>query len=163
MKIARIFAKPRPTCPSKNTDLSFVRRYGALDKIWKILRGSGANSLVASLLRITNVDPIDLDLYFERFINPYRNSPPDFDVDFSWTDRDDITKYLFDTYGWDKVALLGSYQTFQRKAVIRELGKVFGLPDEEIKAYNEHLNTLVIPTANWFRNTAPTSQDFQVI
>jgi len=97
-------------------------------------RGSGANSLVAYLLRITNVDPIDLDLYFERFINPYRNSPPDFDVDFSWTDRDDITKYLFDTYGWDKVALLGSYQTFQRKAVIRELGKVFGLPDEEIKS-----------------------------
>lgn len=96
-------------------------------------RGSGANSLVAYLLRITNVDPIDLDLYFERFINPYRNSPPDFDVDFSWTDREDITKYLFDKYGWDKVALLGSYQTFQRKAVIRELGKVFGLPDDEIK------------------------------
>ncbi len=97
-------------------------------------RGSGANSLVAYLLRITNVDPIDLDLYFERFINPYRNSPPDFDVDFSWTDRDDITHYLFDKYGWDKVVLLGSYVTFQRKAVVRELGKVFGLPAEEIKS-----------------------------
>tara|TARA_B100000508_G_scaffold140971_1_gene144666 strand:+ start:5839 stop:8973 length:3135 start_codon:yes stop_codon:yes gene_type:complete len=96
-------------------------------------RGSGANSMVAYLLKITNVDPIDLDLYFERFINPYRNTPPDFDVDFSWTDREDITQYLFNKYGWDRVALLGSYQTYQKRAVIRELGKVFGLPDEEIK------------------------------
>ncbi len=97
-------------------------------------RGSGANSMVAYLLKITNVDPIDLDLYFERFINPYRNSPPDFDIDFSWTDRDAITKYLFDKYGEDKVALLGSYQTYQHKAVVRGLGKVFGLPDEEIRS-----------------------------
>lgn len=95
-------------------------------------RGSGANSLVAYLLKITNVDPIDLDLYFERFINPYRTSPPDFDIDFSWTDRDDITQYLFQKYK-GKIALLGSYQTYQTRAVIRELGKVFGLPDEEIQ------------------------------
>jgi DNA polymerase III alpha subunit len=54
-------------------------------------RGSGANSMVAYLLQITNVDPIELDLYFERFINPFRTNPPDFDIDFSWTDRDDIT------------------------------------------------------------------------
>lgn len=97
-------------------------------------RGSGANSMVAYLLKITNVDPIDLDLYFERFINPHRNNPPDFDVDFSWTDREDITRYLFDTYGWDKVALLGSYQTYQKRAVIREIGKVFGLPEEDLKS-----------------------------
>ena len=102
-------------------------------------RGSGANSIVAYLLKITNVDPIELDLYFERFINPYRTSPPDFDIDFSWTDRDDITKYLFQKYK-DKVALLGSYQTYQAKAVIRELGKVFGLPDEEIKELQRNRN-----------------------
>lgn len=97
-------------------------------------RGSGANSMVAYLLKITNVDPIDLDLYFERFINPHRmKNPPDFDIDFSWTDRDDITQYLFDKYGHDRVALLGSYQTFKKRATIRELGKVFGLPAEEIK------------------------------
>ena len=53
-------------------------------------RGSGANSIVAYLLKITDVDPIELDLYFERFINLYRTSPPDFDLDFSWRDRDDI-------------------------------------------------------------------------
>ena len=104
-------------------------------------RGSGANSIVAYLLRITDVDPIDLDLYFERFINLYRKNPPDFDIDFSWTDRDDVTQYIFDRFGQDpeglKVALLATYSTFQHKAVIRELGKVFGLPSHEIEAVQE--------------------------
>jgi DNA polymerase III subunit alpha len=95
-------------------------------------RGSGANSILAYLLRITNVDPIELDLYFERFINLYRNNAPDFDMDFSWTDRDDITRYMFNRYGSERTALLGAYNTFQHDAVIRELGKVFGLPPNEI-------------------------------
>ncbi len=95
-------------------------------------RGSGANSMVAYLLQITNVDPIELDLYFERFINPFRSNPPDFDIDFSWTDRDDITRYIFDKYGWKRTALLGSYITFDHKSALRELGKVFGLPADEI-------------------------------
>ena len=96
-------------------------------------RGSGANSIAAYCLGITDVDPIELDLYFERFINPSRSSPPDFDLDFSWKDRDQVTGYLFDTYGKDhKVALLATYNTFQSRAVVRELGKVFGLPPAEI-------------------------------
>lgn len=95
-------------------------------------RGSGANSIVAYLLKITDVDPIDLDLYFERFINPYRNNPPDFDIDFSWTDREDITRYIFERFGLEHTALLGTYTTFQRDSMIRELGKVFGLPSFEI-------------------------------
>ena len=61
-------------------------------------RGSGANSIVAYLLRITDVDPIELDLYFERFINLYRVNPPDFDIDFSWRDREEMTQYIFDTF-----------------------------------------------------------------
>ncbi|MFK7757790.1 MAG: hypothetical protein AB8B53_12745, partial [Flavobacteriales bacterium] len=93
-------------------------------------RGSGANSVIAYLLRITDVDPIDLDLYFERFINLYRANPPDFDIDFSWTDRDDVTRYIFER--WQNVTLLAVYNTFQYRAVIRELGKVFGLPKHEI-------------------------------
>ncbi len=104
-------------------------------------RGSGANSMVAYLLRITDVDPIDLDLYFERFINPFRSTPPDFDIDFSWTDRDDITDYIFKTYGKDgKAALLGAYNTFQFKSVTRELGKVFGFPAGEIDALQRNLD-----------------------
>lgn len=93
-------------------------------------RGSGANSVVAYLLRITDVDPIELDLYFERFINLYRTNPPDFDIDFSWRDRDDVTDYIFKRF--KNVALVATYNTFQKKAVVRELGKVFGLPKEEI-------------------------------
>lgn len=93
-------------------------------------RGSGANSIIAYLLRITDVDPLELDLYFERFINLYRKNPPDFDIDFSWKDREDITQYLFAKY--KNTALLCTYSTFQHKATVRELGKVFGLPKLEI-------------------------------
>jgi DNA polymerase-3 subunit alpha len=93
-------------------------------------RGSGANSIVAYLLHITDVDPIELDLYFERFINLYRVNPPDFDLDFSWKDREAMTQYIFERF--PNVSLLGTYVTFQEKGAIRELGKVFGLPKEEI-------------------------------
>lgn len=93
-------------------------------------RGSGANSIVAYIIGITNVDPIELDLYFERFINAHRHSPPDFDIDFSWKHREDVTVYIFRRF--ENTALLASYVTFKRRAVIRELGKVFGLPKAEI-------------------------------
>ncbi len=109
-----------------------ILAYARTKGYFYIGRGSGANSIVAYLLRITDVDPIDLDLYFERFINLYRKNPPDFDIDFSWHDRDDITQYIFKKF--NHVALLATYNTFQQKAVIRELGKVFGLPAHEIEA-----------------------------
>ena len=95
-------------------------------------RGSGANSTVAYCLGITNVDPIELNLYFERFLNEERVTPPDFDIDFSWDNRDAIYEYLFNRYGYDHVCLLGTHTTYQGKSIIRELGKVFGLPKEEI-------------------------------
>jgi DNA polymerase III subunit alpha len=110
-----------------------IVRYAAHKGYYHVGRGSGANSLLAYLLKITDVDPIDLDLYFERFINLYRANAPDFDIDFSWTDRDDITRYIFERFGKNnRTALLGAYNTFQHDAVIRELGKVFGLPPGEI-------------------------------
>ncbi len=109
-----------------------IVRYARSKGYYYVGRGSGANSLVAYLLQITNVDPIELDLYFERFINPYRTNPPDFDIDFSWTDRDDVTDYIFKKYGWKNTTLLGSYITFERKSALREIGKVFGLPADEI-------------------------------
>jgi DNA polymerase-3 subunit alpha len=107
--------------------------YAQSKKYYYVGRGSGANSMLAYLLRITDVDPIELDLYFERFINEHRTNPPDFDIDFSWTDRDDITRYIFERFGKNNgVSLLGAYNTFQHDAVIRQLGKVFGLPPGEI-------------------------------
>ncbi len=114
-------------------------------------RGSGANSIVAYLLRITDVDPMELDLYFERFINLYRANPPDFDIDFSWRDRPAMTEYIFERF--EHVALLGTYVTFKERGVIRELGKVFGLPPQDIDfllagRYNldqlDHVSKLVL-------------------
>lgn len=111
-----------------------IIRYAQSRGFYYVGRGSGANSIVAYCLRITDVDPIELDLYFERFLNPYRKSPPDFDIDFSWRDRDEVIGYVFKKYGKDHVALLGMHSTFQRDASIRELGKVYGLPKSEIDA-----------------------------
>ncbi len=107
-------------------------RYAEGRGFYHVGRGSGANSLVAYCLRITDVDPIELDLYFERFLNPHRSNPPDFDIDFSYRDRDEVIDYMLKRYGKEHVALLGMYPTFQYNAIIRELGKVFGLPKHEI-------------------------------
>ncbi|WP_144805648.1 DNA polymerase III subunit alpha [Maribacter sp. MAR_2009_72] len=104
--------------------------YARKQKFFYVGRGSGANSIVAYLLFITDVDPMELDLYFERFINLYRVNPPDFDIDFSHRDRPIMTEYIFNRF--KNVALLGTYVTFQSRGVIRELGKVFGLPKDEI-------------------------------
>ncbi len=97
-------------------------------------RGSGANSIVSYCLGLTEVDPIALDLYFERFLNPERSSPPDFDIDFSWKDRDTVTTYIFEKYGERHTALLGTHVTYSWRSALRELGKVFGLPKKEIDA-----------------------------
>lgn len=110
-----------------------IIRYAQSCGFYYVGRGSGANSIVAYCLRITDVDPIELNLYFERFLNPHRTSPPDFDIDFSWTDRDEIMDYVFKRHGKGKVCLLGSYPTFKHDSIIRQLGKVFGITDEEIK------------------------------
>lgn len=109
-----------------------IIQYARHKNYYYVGRGSGANSMVAYLLNITDVDPIELDLYFERFINPFRTNAPDFDIDFSWTDRDDVTRFIFERFGNERTALLATYSTFQQDAVVRELGKVFGLPPGEI-------------------------------
>ena len=111
-----------------------IVRYSMARGFYHVGRGSGANSVVAYCLKITNVDPIDLNLYFERFINPKRSSPPDFDIDYSWKERDDVIDYIFKRYGYSHTALLGTMSTFRGKSIVRELGKVHGLPKEEIDA-----------------------------
>lgn len=109
-----------------------IVRYGMSCGFYHVGRGSGANSIVAYCLKITDVDPIKLNLYFERFLNPKRTSPPDFDIDYSWRDREQIQEYIFKRYGRNHVALLGATSTFKDRSISRELGKVFGLPKEEI-------------------------------
>lgn len=109
-----------------------IIRYSMSRGFYHVGRGSGANSIVAYCLKITDVDPIRLNLYFERFLNPRRSSPPDFDIDFSWRDRDQVQDYIFKRYGQEHTALLGATSTFRDRSIYRELGKVFGLPGEEI-------------------------------
>ncbi|MFT4661862.1 MAG: DNA-directed DNA polymerase III PolC [Patiriisocius sp.] len=99
-------------------------------------RGSGANSIASYLMRITDVDPIELDLYFERFINLFRKNPPDFDIDFSWKEREDVTDFIFRTF--PNSTLLAAYSTFKTRSVIREIAKVFGLPEQEIKKMQKY-------------------------
>ena len=115
-----------------------IIRYSMSRGFYHVGRGSGANSIVAYCLKITDVDPIELDLYFERFINPSRTSPPDFDIDYSWKERDEVLDYIFKRYGRKHTALLGATSTFKGKSIIRELGKVYGLPKAEIDTLIKH-------------------------
>ncbi len=124
-------------------------RYAQLAGYHHVGRGSGANSIVAYCIGITDVDPLELDLYFERFINPHRLSPPDFDVDFSWDERDDVTDYIFKRYGREHTALLATYSTFQMNALVRELGKAFGLPPSEIDELGDALPEIFSKTGDW--------------
>ncbi|MGL5119258.1 MAG: DNA polymerase III subunit alpha, partial [Plesiomonas shigelloides] len=91
-------------------------------------RGSGAGSLVAYALKITDLDPLEFDLLFERFLNPERVSMPDFDVDFCMDKRDQVIEHVADMYGRDAVSQIITFGTMAAKAVIRDVGRVLGHP-----------------------------------
>jgi DNA polymerase-3 subunit alpha len=91
-------------------------------------RGSGAGSLVAWVLGITDLDPLEHDLLFERFLNPERVSMPDFDIDFCMEGRDSVIEYVAERYGRDQVAQIITFGTMAAKAVIRDTGRVLGQP-----------------------------------
>jgi len=109
-----------------------IIRYSNSLGLMHVGRGSGANSIVSYCLGITDICPLELDLYFERFLNLNRKSPPDFDIDWSWQNRDTILDYIFDRYGKDHVAFCGTNVEFKYRSIFREVGKVFGLPKEEL-------------------------------
>lgn len=91
-------------------------------------RGSGAGSLVAYSMGITDLDPLEYDLLFERFLNPERVSLPDFDIDFCMDGRDRVIEYVSKQYGADQVSQIITYGTMAAKAVVRDVGRVFGHP-----------------------------------
>ena len=103
-------------------------------------RGSGANSFIAYLLGIANVDPVVNNLRFERFLNPARKMPPDFDIDFSWKDRYEVIHYMLNKYGAEKAAMLSTIQRYRYRGAIREVGKAFGYPDAEIRELSYNMN-----------------------
>lgn len=95
-------------------------------------RGSGAGSLVAFLIGITDVDPVRFDLLFERFLNPERVSMPDFDIDFGDTRRNEVIDYVREKYGYDHTAQIITFGTLAAKAVIRDVGKAMSLSQDTI-------------------------------
>jgi error-prone DNA polymerase len=95
-------------------------------------RGSAAASIISYCLGITHVEPIRHGLYFERFLNRGRVDPPDIDVDFCWDERDDVIDWVFRAFGEERVAMIANHVTFRSRAAVREVAKVFGLPDAEI-------------------------------
>ena len=91
-------------------------------------RGSGAGSLVAFCIGITDVDPIAFDLLFERFLNPERVSMPDFDIDFCYNRREEVIDYVKRKYGEDKVAQIVTFGTLAARAAVRDVGRALGMP-----------------------------------
>jgi len=111
-----------------------IVRYSMSRGFLHIGRGSGANSIIAYCLKITDICPLELDLYFERFLNLNRKTPPDFDIDWSWKERDTMLEYIFSKYGRDHVAFCGTNVEFKYRSIFREVGKVFGLSKDELDA-----------------------------
>ncbi len=95
-------------------------------------RGSGAGSIIAWALSITDLDPINLNLLFERFLNPERVSMPDFDVDFCQERRDEVIKYVQDKYGHDRVAQIITFGKLQARAALRDVGRVLEMPYPQV-------------------------------
>lgn len=150
MNLERRIAHVTPEYTNRlNKELGVISEMGFSDYfliVWDIMlyahkqnmftgsgRGSAAGSLVAFLLEITNVDPIEYDLLFERFLNKERFTLPDIDLDFPDNQREKILHYIFDRYGSDNVAQIGTIGTYGAKSAIRDVNRVFGQSQEQIK------------------------------
>jgi len=117
-------------------------------------RGSGAASVVSYCLYITQVDPLRYNLQFERFIHPERMNMPDIDIDFPWDERDKILDYIFNKYSTERSAMVSSQVFLQPRSSIREVSKVYGLADEEIKVITKQIGYYSRRTelVKWVRN-----------
>jgi len=117
-------------------------------------RGSGAGSMAAYAMRITDLDPIVHQLYFERFLNPERESKPDFDIDFDERRRGEVIRYVTEKYGEDKVAQIVTYGTIKAKQALKDaarvLGKPYALGEQLTKAYPEPLQGRDMPLSGVF-------------
>jgi DNA polymerase-3 subunit alpha len=102
-------------------------------------RGSAASSLVAHCLGITSPDPIRLNLYFERFLNPARATPPDIDTDLCSRRRESVIRFVYQRYGEDRVATVCTINRFRSRSALREVAKAYGLPAEEVSALADSL------------------------
>jgi len=115
--------------------IAFVRRAN----IPYSSRGSAGSSLVAYCLGITNPDPLRLNLYFERFLNPARATPPDIDTDLCSVRRDEVLRFVFERFGDDQVAMVSTINCFRERSALRETAKALGLPGQKISELVERL------------------------
>ncbi|MDR0679552.1 MAG: DNA polymerase III subunit alpha [Puniceicoccales bacterium] len=138
---------PINLCKRFNYELSTIERTGFVDYfliVWDFVnwakqngvvvgpgRGSGAGCLLAYLLKITDIDPLRFGLLFERFLNPERVSPPDFDIDFCMNRRGEVIDYVREKYGKDRVANIITFGTLGAKMVVRDVCRVYDIPYEE--------------------------------
>lgn len=128
-------------------ELAIINQHGLADYfliVWDLVRfaerqgirhtgrGSSAGSLVCYLLDLTQPEPLENDLLFERFLNPERKDLPDIDLDFDTRRRDEVVRYVYEKYGPEHVAAVGTVNTFRARAAVRELGKVLGLSERRI-------------------------------
>jgi tetratricopeptide (TPR) repeat protein len=102
-------------------------------------RGSAASSLVAHCLGITGPDPLRLNLYFERFLNPARTTPPDIDTDLCSRRRDQVIQHVFDTYGADRVAVVGTINRYRPKSALNDVAKAHGLEPAKVRELSNQL------------------------
>ena len=116
-----------------------IVRFACENRIPSVGRGSAADSIISYVLGITPVDPIKYNLYFERFLNLERADPPDIDIDFCWRRRQKVLRYVYEKYGYDKVAMIGTYYRFSFRAAIREIARVMGVPEGKISAFTKRL------------------------
>jgi DNA-directed DNA polymerase III PolC len=116
-----------------------IMDYAHQEQVPTASRGSAGSSLIAHCLGITTPDPIALDLYFERFLNPARKSPPDIDTDLCSRRRHKVIEHVYDHYGQERVAMVATINRFRRRSALREVAKAHGLEAKTIKTLTANL------------------------
>lgn len=143
-KVKNYKSLPAPVSDRIKYELQVINELGFTDYflfVWDIVqyakkksipligRGSAANSIISYILGVTDVEPLSNNLYFERFLNLERKNPPDIDIDFCWKRREEVLNYVYQKYGFDRVAMISTHVKFMGRSLIREIGKAMGLPE----------------------------------
>ncbi len=136
-----------------------IVRFARGKEIPVVGRGSGASSIVAYSLGITNVDPIKYNLCFERFMHTLRADYPDLDIDLCWRKRDDVINYVYKTYGNDHVAMISSHNTFQTRSAFRETAKAYGMPHQLVNRYSKFVPRDIGGSLSKLPQTIPIFKD----
>jgi len=129
-----------------------------------IMRGSAANCLTFYNIGASDLDPVRYNLYFERFLNESRTSPPDADLDFGWDERERAQQWFFETYGEDRVCILSTTHHFRRRAAFRETAKVLGFSEAQVSALYERLRREPLrPETHWLERVREVDSSLESV